>query len=67
MASVVAHLGYELRAVLEFGTGCAEGEVLNLLGIWRGASFANVIQQTGFGEPGRSTHGDQTTCLAAHA
>src|SRR3974390_1998992 len=32
------------------------GEVLNLLGIWRGASFADVNQQTGFGEPGRGEH-----------
>jgi hypothetical protein len=29
------------------------GEVLNLLGIWRGASFADLSQQTGFGEPGK--------------
>ena len=44
------------------------GEVLNLLGIWRGASFADVNQQTGFGEPGKGApHGDQTTCFAAYA
>ena len=29
------------------------GEVLNLLGNWRGASFADVIQRTGFGEPAK--------------
>jgi len=30
-----------------------------LLGIWRGASFADVNQQTGFDEPGKGTpHGD---------
>jgi hypothetical protein len=45
-----------------------EGEVLNLLGIWRGASFADVNQQTGFGEPGKGApHGNQNTCFAAHA
>jgi HAD superfamily phosphatase (TIGR01681 family) len=45
-----------------------EGEGLNLLGIWMGASFANENQQTGFGEPGKGApHGDQTTCFAAHA
>ena len=45
-----------------------KGEVLNLLGIWRGASFADVNQQTGFGEPGKGApHGDETTCFAAHA
>jgi hypothetical protein len=46
------------------------GEVLKLLGIWRGASFADLIliQQTGFGEPGKGApHGDEDTCFAAHA
>jgi hypothetical protein len=39
-----------------------------LLGIWRGASFADVNQQTGFGEPGKGApHGDENTCFAAHA
>jgi hypothetical protein len=44
------------------------GEVLNLLGIWWGASFADVNQQTGFGEPGKGApHGEETTRFAAHA
>jgi len=44
------------------------GEVLILLGIWRGASFVWMIQQTGFGEPGKGApHGDETTRFAAHA
>jgi hypothetical protein len=44
------------------------GEVLNLLGIWRGASFADLIQQTGFGEPGKGApHGHEDTGFAAHA
>jgi len=44
------------------------GEVLNLLEIWRGASFADVNQQTGFGEPGKGApHGDKATCFASHA
>jgi hypothetical protein len=44
------------------------GEVLNLLGIWRSASFADVNQQTGFDEPGKGApHGDETTCFASHA
>jgi hypothetical protein len=43
---------------------CA-GEVLNLLGNWRGASFA-VIHQTGFGEPSKGApHGSEITCFAA--
>jgi hypothetical protein len=41
------------------------GEVLNLLGNWRGASFA-VIHQTGFGEPSKGApHGSEITCFAA--
>jgi hypothetical protein len=45
-----------------------KGEVLNLLGIWRSASFADVNQQTGFDEPGKGApHGDETTCFASHA
>ena len=44
------------------------GEVIELLENWRGASFAIVNQQTGFGEPGRGApHGDKITCFAAHA
>jgi len=44
------------------------GEVLELLENWRGASFADLIQQTGFGEPGKGApHGDENTCFAAHA
>jgi hypothetical protein len=44
------------------------GEVLNLLEIWRGASFADVNQQTGFGEPGKGApHGEKATCFASHA
>src|SRR5262249_14940387 len=46
----------------------ALGEVLNLLEIWRGASCADVNQQTGFGEPGKGArHGDKATCFASHA
>jgi hypothetical protein len=41
------------------------GEGLDLLGIWRGASFA-VIHQTGFGEPSKGApHGSEITCFAA--
>jgi hypothetical protein len=45
------------------------GEVLELLEICWGASFAvEVIQRTGFGEPGKGApHGDETTCFATHA
>ena len=44
------------------------GDVLDLLGIWRGASFADAIQRTGFGEPGKGApHGDEDTCFTAHA
>jgi len=44
-----------------------DGEVLYLLGIWRGASFAWMIQQTGFSEPGKGApHEDETTCFAAY-
>ena len=43
------------------------GEVLNLLGIWRGASFA-CDSANGLGEPSKGApHGDETTCFAAHA
>jgi hypothetical protein len=48
----------------------AGGDVLELLENWRGASFADLIliQQTGFGEPGKGApHGDENTCFAAHA
>ena len=31
----------------------SRGKVLGLLENWRGASFADVNQQTGFGEPGK--------------
>ena len=42
-----------------------KGESLDLLGIWRGASFA-VIHQTGFGEPSKGApHGSEITCFAA--
>ncbi len=40
------------------------GEVANLLEIW-GASFADLIQQTGFGELGRGIHGHEENYLAA--
>jgi hypothetical protein len=41
------------------------GEGLDLLGIWRGASFA-VIHQTGFGEPSKGApHGSEITCFAS--
>jgi hypothetical protein len=43
----------------------ANGEGLDLLGIWRGASFA-VIHQTGFGEPSKGApHGSEITCFAS--
>src|SRR4029077_15281695 len=43
------------------------GEVLKLLGIWRGASFA-CESATGFGKPSKGApHGDEITCFAAHA
>ena len=44
------------------------GEVLGLLENWRGASFADhLIQQTGFGEPGKGApHGNENTCFATH-
>jgi hypothetical protein len=42
--------------------------VLDLLENWRGASFAEVIHQTGFGEPGKGApHGGETTCFGTHA
>ena len=45
----------------------SRGEVLNLLGIWRGASFA-CDSANGLGEPSKGApHGDETTCFAAHA
>ena len=45
-----------------------KGEVLKLLENWRGASFADENQQTGFGEPGKGApHGNENTCFAAHA
>ena len=48
--------------------GPAKGEVLKLLENWRGASFADENQQTGFGEPGKGApHGNENTCFAAHA
>jgi hypothetical protein len=43
------------------------GKVLGLLENWRGASFADVNQQTGFGEPGKGApHGNENTGFAAH-
>ena len=43
------------------------GEGLKLLENWRGASFADLIHQTGFGEPGKGApHGDEDTRFAAH-
>jgi hypothetical protein len=59
---------FELSAIVGRRRIVGEGEVLNLLGIWRGASFADVIQATGFGEPGKGApHGNQTTCFAAYS
>jgi hypothetical protein len=61
--------GSHLSTTGTASTAVDVGEVLNLLGIWRGASFAGVrvIHQTGFGEPGKGApHGDETTCFAAH-
>jgi hypothetical protein len=55
-------------AILPRLPGLDQGEVLNLLEIWRGASFADVNQQTGFGEPGKGApHGEKATCFASHA
>ena len=43
------------------------GEGLKLLENWRGASFADLIHQTGFSEPGKGApHGDEDTRFAAH-
>jgi hypothetical protein len=54
--------------IMILSSGKCSGEVLNLLENWRGASFANVIQQTGFGEPGKGApHGHEDTCFASHA
>jgi len=48
------------------GTG-RDGEVLGLLENWRGASFADVNQLVGFGEPGKGApHGNENTGFAAH-
>jgi hypothetical protein len=45
----------------------AYGEGLKLLENWRGASFADLIHQTGFSEPGKGApHGDEDTRFAAH-
>jgi hypothetical protein len=66
----VAHHGVVVAGHdLDPHTGRGEaGEVLTLLEIWRGASFADVNQQTGFGEPGKGArHGDEATCFASHA
>jgi hypothetical protein len=47
--------------------GGSQGKVLGLLENWRGASFADVNQQTGFGEPGKGApHGNENTGFAAH-
>jgi hypothetical protein len=44
-----------------------DGEGLKLLENWRGASFADLIHQTGFSEPGKGApHGDEDTRFAAH-
>ena len=44
-----------------------EADVLKLLGIWRGASFA-CKSATGFGRPSKGApHDDEITCFAAHA
>ena len=54
----------------QYGVPCIKsaGEVLKLLENWRGASFADENQQTGFGEPGKGApHGNENTCFAAHA
>src|ERR1700751_2412126 len=49
------------------GAARKSGEVLRLLEIWRGASFA-CESATGFGEPSKGApHGDEITCFAAHA
>ena len=48
------------------GRNRPKGEVLNLLGIWRGASFG--CDSSGFGEPNKGApHDEETTCFAAHA
>jgi hypothetical protein len=46
--------------------GVSVGEGLNLLGIWRDASFANENQQTGFGEPGKAIKRENTLFMADH-
>jgi len=59
---------YQFIASAYRACATAVGEVLSLLEIWRGASFADVNQQTGFGEPGKGApHGDKATCFASHA
>jgi hypothetical protein len=57
------------RSAVEIGTNAlfSTAEVLNLLGIWRGASFA-CESATGFCRPSKGApHGDEITCFAAHA
>src|SRR6516225_9749726 len=55
------------RGLIQQVSGERGGEVLKLLGIWRGASFA-CESTTGFGRPSKGApHGDEITCFAAHA
>ena len=54
-------------ALATLAVGHFWGEGLKLLENWRGASFADLIHQTGFGEPGKGApHGDEDSCFAAH-
>jgi len=64
--TLVSTVMVEVEVLLLSFTG-RHGEVLNLLGIWRGASFA-VTHQTGFGEPSKGApHGSEIACFAADA
>lgn len=61
-------LGERNKKVISFLWARLFGEVLKLLENWRGASFADLIQHPGFGEPGKGApHGDENTCFATHA
>jgi hypothetical protein len=61
--------GRHIEETRKFGRNASPvaGEGLKLLENWRGASFADLIHQTGFGEPGKGApHGDEDTRFAAH-
>ena len=66
-AENIGTLAAQMLDAASEGTSRHLGEVLNLLGIWRGASFA-CDSANGLGEPSKGApHGDETTCFAAHA